>query len=111
MAEIASRKEESAKENRLDRTFIRLRDEWKRARRHESSTQRMVMLMPYQRIIGLGPDVVPLILRELEQQPDMWFWALRALTEADPVTEDMRGDVQAMARLWLEWGKAQGYQW
>lgn len=44
----------------------------------------MAMHPAYQRIIGLGPEVAPLLLRELERQPDHWFWALKALTGADP---------------------------
>lgn len=91
--------------------FLRLKTAWKAQRRHESSTQRMAMLPAYQAIIGMGPDAVPLLLRELEQCPDLWFWALRAITEADPVAEAIRGDLHAMAAAWLAWGKAQGYQW
>lgn len=91
--------------------FLRLKTAWKAQRRHESSTQRMAMLPAYQAIIGMGPDAVPLLFRELDQSPDLWFWALRAITEADPVAESMRGDLHAMAAAWLAWGKAQGYQW
>ncbi len=45
----------------------------------------------YQEIIGLGPAVVPLVLRELEQRPAHWFSALRALTGADPMDPADRG--------------------
>jgi hypothetical protein len=38
----------------------------------------------YQRIIGLGKAVIPFILRELQTEPNEWFWALRALTGEDP---------------------------
>lgn len=65
----------------------------------------------YQTIIGMGPDAVPFLLRELEMNPDAWFWALRSITEADPVPLNVRGDVLAMARAWLAWGRNQGYQW
>src|SRR5215213_11566292 len=39
----------------------------------------------YQHIIGLGPDAVPLLLKELEREPDYWFWALTAITRENPV--------------------------
>jgi len=55
--------------------FHRLRREWLSQRAHDSSTMKMVMLPAYQRIIGMGPDVVPLLLRELDADPDLWFWA------------------------------------
>lgn len=45
----------------------------------------MAMLPSCQRIIGMGPVVVPLILEELRREPDHWFWALEMLTEDDPV--------------------------
>jgi hypothetical protein len=90
--------------------FARLRDEWKSQRRHESSTTRIVMLPAYQKIIGMGPDVLPLLLRELETELDAWFWALRAITEADPVPAEACGDGEAMARAWLAWARQRGIQ-
>jgi hypothetical protein len=63
----------------------------------------------YQRILTLGIDAVPLILRELEDMPNDWFWALRVLTDADPVRPEQAGDMQAMADAWIEWGKVEGY--
>ena len=56
----------------------------------------------------MGPSVVPLILSRLESEgsePDHWFWALRALTGANPVTENECGDIAKMARAWIDWGK------
>jgi len=97
--------------NPTEEKFNRLRQEWISQRAHESSTMKMAMVPAYQKIIGMGPDAVPLLLRELDSRPDMWFWALRAITEADPVTEQLRGDVNAMARAWVEWGIERGYQW
>lgn len=95
----------------LDETFSFLADQWKKERGPSSSTTDLAMCPSYQRIIGLGPAVVPSLLRELERQPDHWFWALKAITGADPIPEASRGKVREMARLWIEWGQAQGYQW
>jgi hypothetical protein len=95
----------------VEKKFIRLRDEWKAERGHEPSTMKTVLLPAYQKIIGMGPVVVPLLLRELEANLDNWFWALMAITEEDPVQESIRGDGEAMAKAWLKWGKEHGYQW
>ncbi len=95
----------------LEKKFARLRDEWKSQKRHEPSTMKTVMLPAYQKIIGMGPEVVPLLLRELESGVTNWFWALMAITEQDPVQEKDRGDGEAMARAWLSWAKGQGYSW
>lgn len=91
--------------------FIRLRDQWKAETAHVSSTTRLVLHPAYQAIIGMGPDVVPLLLRELERRVDNWFWALHAVTQADPAPTDSQGDGQKMAKAWLVWGKEQGYEW
>src|SRR4051794_31702751 len=93
------------------RKFDRLRDEWKAHRGHHSDTTTLVMHPAYQSIIGMGPAVVPVLLRELETNPDRWYWALRAITEEDPVPEGARGNGKAMAKAWLDWGKERGYQW
>lgn len=65
----------------------------------------------YQRIIGMGPRVVPLLLAELERKSGHWFWALHAITGANPVPEDSEGNLRAMAEAWLEWGRQRGYRW
>ena len=70
-----------------------------------SSVTEMAMHPAYQQIIGLGREAVPLLLRELEREPDHWFWALKAITGVDPVEPTQRGRVKEMAQAWLEWGK------
>jgi hypothetical protein len=54
---------------------------------------------------------VQLILQELERSPDHWFWALYAITGADPVESADRGRIKRMAEAWIRWGKEQGYAW
>lgn len=56
----------------------------------------------------MGPDVVPLILRELRQEADHWFWALEAITGEKPVSRDDAGDMFASADAWLEWRQRKG---
>lgn len=65
----------------------------------------MAMLRPYQRIIGMGLPVVPLILEELAREPDQWFWALEAITEQNPVPVEDKGKMPLMAQAWINWGK------
>ncbi len=65
-------------------------------------------MFSYQKIIGMGPAVVPLILSELEQEPDHWFWALEAITDENPVAESDAGDIEASHRTWIQWGRAKG---
>ena len=65
----------------------------------------------YRSIVEMGAAAVPLILRELERHPDHWFMALHEITSEDPVPEESRGDVKAMAEAWLTWGREKGYRW
>ncbi len=93
----------------VEERFRRLATEWKEQSRYLSNTAQMAMLRPYQRIIGLGLPVVPLILEELNREPNQWFWALEAITEQNPVPPKAQGKVGMMAQAWIEWGKQQGF--
>ena len=92
----------------IDSRFERLKYEWKLESKHQSNTKQMAMLQSYQQIIGLGPSVLPLLLRELAREPDHWFWALEAITGQNPVAADAVGNVAAMATAWLAWGRREG---
>jgi len=95
----------------IGETFRTLVSEWKQQSRFLSSVDQMVILNPYQRIIGLGPRAVPFLLHELEHDPDYWFWALRSITGHDPVPEESKGKLREMAQAWMKWGRENGYSW
>src|SRR6266700_595524 len=80
----------------LSERFKRLAAEWKQQSRYLSNSAQMAMLPPYQKIIGMGPSVVPLILEELRREPDHWFWALESITDENPVPPDSLGKVRLM---------------
>ena len=65
----------------------------------------------FQEIIGLGDAVVPLMLRDLEERPRLWVWALPKISGADPVSEPDPGKIRKMDEAWLKWGKEHGYRW
>lgn len=83
--------------------FIRLARKWKSETGPTSSITEMAMHPAYQQIIGLGRPAIPCIVRELEQSPDHWFWALRSITRADPVPESDAGNLKKMADAWIHW--------
>lgn len=95
--------------NSLQR-FYTLLSTWRRDIQATSSITEMAMHPAYQQIIGMGPVAVPLLLRELEHQPDHLFWALKAITGEDPVPLEDRGWVDRMCRAWLKWGEKHGYE-
>ena len=89
--------------------FTDLAATWRHETAFTSSLNEIIMNRAYQQIIGLGPNVIPLILQDLQRQPDHWFWALKALTAADPVKAGDRGDITRMADAWVEWAKMVRY--
>jgi hypothetical protein len=89
--------------------FPQLVADWKERSRHMSNSAQMAMLPPYQKIIGMGRDAVPLILEELRREPDQWFWALEAITDENPVPPGAAGQVRLMAQAWIEWGRDHGF--
>ena len=87
--------------------FDHLVRSWKQGTRYTSSLSKIVMHPSYQAIIGMGPRVLPLILAELQRSGGHWFWALHAITQADPASEG--DDYAATVHAWLAWGRARGY--
>ncbi|MHC5538452.1 hypothetical protein ACYOEI_09505 [Singulisphaera rosea] len=87
--------------------FRRHAAEWKQESHHLSNPVQIAMLKPYQRIIGMGPPVVPMILEELSREPNQWFWALEAITAQNPVPPEVLGEVRLMAEAWIQWGERQ----
>jgi len=90
----------------LEVLFENLADKWTAATAFESVVTRMAIHPAYQRIIGLGPTAVPLILRRLQREPLQWFWALTAITGEDPAEGQTTADGAAAA--WIEWGRERG---
>jgi hypothetical protein len=84
---------------------------WQRETTYHSSVADIATHPAYQRIIGMGPSVIPLILGrlEIEDEPAHWFWALKYTSGVDPVPSTDRGDLEKMRRAWLDWGERQGY--
>jgi hypothetical protein len=95
----------------IETTFQELAEQWRRETGMLNLISKISMHPAYQRIIGMGQPVVPLIMRELECEPDHWFWALSAITGANPVKPEQRGRLKQMAQAWIEWGRANGYRW
>jgi hypothetical protein len=87
---------------------------WREERGISSSITEAAMMPSYQKIIGMGETVVPLILRQLRSEgnePDQWFWALRVITGANPIRPEDQGNFRKMADAWLKWGEAERNAW
>lgn len=101
--------QDTAADKKLRERFNNLAETWEKDTVNLSSAQEIILHPAYQRIIGMGPIVIPLILKRLTKTPNFWFWALRALTDVEPVRERERGFLPAMTEAWLRWGEENGY--
>jgi hypothetical protein len=63
----------------------------------------------YGEIISMGPEIVPLLLRDMEQHHTHWFHALRQITGVNPVPNEASGNIPEMVDYWLKWGRENGY--
>lgn len=89
-----------------EKDFKRLAKKWRDETGSSSLTMRRYADSSYQSILVLGgrdKTVVKLILQELKTQPDMWFEALRRLTNEDPAKGEKTFD--GAVKAWLKWGK------
>lgn len=101
-------KEYSVKNSVRDE-FLELASKWRKETRHYSTAQHMFMNQNYQYIIGMGRDVVPVLLNELKNNPDHWFQALSIITKENPIKPEHRGKFNLMCSDWIEWGVSKGY--
>jgi hypothetical protein len=96
----------------VEQRFRRLAAEWEDATEYISSTTEIINHPAYREIVGLGSEVVPLLLRDMEDHHTHWFWALREITGADPPLADSPGgNIPRMVQAWLNWAKENGYRW
>jgi hypothetical protein len=93
----------------IEAHFQRLANEWEAAVAHHSSTSVQNSHPAYLEIIGLGQQVVPLLLHDLQRSARPWFAALKAITRADPVRPEDRGNIAKVTEAWLRWGREHGY--
>lgn len=89
--------------------FESLATQWRNETKFLSSITDKAVHPCYQRIIGLGPAAITIILLELRKRGGHWFWALESITGENPVLPAHYGDIKNMTHDWIEWGKNKGY--
>jgi hypothetical protein len=93
----------------LQHRFSLLATKWKSETGMLSNVTRKCTHPAYQQIIGMGWEALPLILRDLKESKADWFWALTAITGANPISAELAGNISKMTEAWLEWAKAKGF--
>src|SRR5437879_1800013 len=64
----------------------RLEGTWLADIEDTSCHKTMVNHPAFREILSMGQAVVPLMLRDLEERPRLWVWALPEITGVDPVS-------------------------
>ena len=94
----------------LEQKFYKLAKQWKEDTMFLSDPNAIYDNSYYKEIISLGPDVIPIIFKELQRKIDFWFEALRQLTGEEPyIAKEDWGRVKVIAEAWLKFGKIKGY--
>ena len=97
----------SIRDRRRER-FSRLARQWREDTEWLSSTTVIAMHPAYQSIIGMGPEALPMILEDLRSNSGHWYWALKAISNEDPVPPSDRGAIRKMKSAWLRWAEQKG---
>jgi hypothetical protein len=95
----------------IEERFRRQAAAWHLAIAHHSSMTVRNNHPAYQEIVRMGPEVVPLLLRDLEENHTHWFTALRLITGANPIPESAAGNIPRMVEARLRWARDNGYRW
>jgi hypothetical protein len=93
--------------NNLQNQFQELAEVWANETMMSSSLVEICSHWAYQRVIGMGPAVVPNILNAVSAGQRHWGWALAAITGENPA--ENTDSPKAAARAWLEWGERRGF--
>ena len=109
LREACEHQDMSLSRRSIEQQFFELAQSWKSDTLLLSSATDIVTHSAYQRIIGMGEKIVPLILRELQDDPNHWFWALKAITGENPAPPEYAGKIKEIAACWLKWGQERGY--
>jgi hypothetical protein len=93
----------------IEQRFRRLEANWMAETAHLSSYTSIIRHPAFREIVSMGEEVIPLMLRDLEERPRLWVWALPEMTGADPVPPADAGKIAKMSEAWLRWGREHGY--
>ncbi len=101
------REENDSGDQNIQQEFQNLTERWWRETRVLSSIHSKIFNPNYQRIIGMGKAVLPLIFSELRHRGGQWYWALECITGDNPAVG--AESLPEAKRLWLEYANQHNY--
>jgi hypothetical protein len=102
----ANEVKEGSKE--IVRKFNELAKNWKSETAGYSIAYHKYTNKNYLAIMGMGLagiPVVALILKDLEKGPEFWHYALKNITDENPVAKEDINNLVKIQKAWLAWGK------
>jgi hypothetical protein len=97
-------------EETVEQQVRRLIATWRDQTGFLGSTTARVSHPSYRELVALGTIGLPFVFRDLEQTLDGHLSsALVAITGAQPVPPEECGQIELVARRWLEWGRQNGF--
>lgn len=87
--------------------FDSLANRWIEETQFESSLMRTFSNGSYLEILGLGPAVIPYLLRRLPREPERWVGALKTISRTD-IASEATTSAEAVS-AWTDWGRAHHY--
>lgn len=83
-------------------------EKWARETAHLSSPTQMMAHPSYQAILGMASEdkrkIISLMILDLKQNRNEWFWALSYLTQDNPIKHSDAGKMDKMISAWVNWG-------
>ena len=97
----------------VDQRFRQLEAQWEADTLVLSDPGKIMGHPAMRALVAMGEDVVPLILRDLQDKPSLLVWALPEITGeklAPPRIEGgfLKWSVDAQIEAWLRWGREKG---
>src|SRR5437762_5189984 len=89
----------------VEQRFRRLAAQWKADTLVLSDPGKIMGHPAMRAIIAMGEDVVPIILRDLRDEPSLLVWALPKIVGVNPPFD---GNNDKMIEAWLLWGRDKG---
>ncbi len=85
--------------------FKILKEEWLSQTMFYSDPEKIFENEAYQEVISFGRDMLCFIFEDLEQNDNLWFYALSEITKNNPVIQRHIGNIKEMKQDWINWGK------
>lgn len=95
-------------ESELEQEFNELAEQWHRETGMLSFARQKAIHPAYQKIIGMGTNALPFILRTLQRKGGDWLWALEAISRKENPAAGITNFKEAVA-AWIRWGTERGY--